>query len=293
MLAGPGVWRYRESDVRSSQGCRCHTAPASSVAGNALAVLRKLRVSLLLAILVVVALGLWTERVRLASWQDPVWVAVYPINAENDAGVAAHIDSLAERDFDPIEAYLRQQAAAHGLALDRAVEVKLAPPVSERPPTPPASGGTLAVMLWSLHMRWWAWRHDTYDGPEEIRIFVLYHAARSGRRLAHSLGLEKARLGVVNGFGAHGFHDRNHVVITHELLHTLGASDKYDAVTGQPIHPEGYAEPMREPLHPQRRAELMGARIPLAPGQSRMPRSLDETTIGRGTAVEIGWSAAP
>ena len=250
---------------------------------------RKLRVALLLSVLAVVALGLWTERARLASWQDPVWVAVYPINVEDDADVTDHIDGLSERDFDPIETYLRENASAHGLALKSPVEVKLAPPVSERPPTPPADGETLAIMLWSLHMRLWAWRHDTYDGPEEIRIFVLYHAARSGRRLAHSLGLEKARLGVVNAFGAHGFRGRNHVVITHELLHTLGASDKYDAVTGQPLHPHGYAEPLREPRYPQRQAELMGARVPVAPGESRMPRSLDETMIGPRTAAEIGW----
>lgn len=255
--------------------------------------LRKLRIALLLGVLAALALGLWSERVRLASWRDPVWVAVYPINADSDADVAAHIGRLAERDFAPIEDYLERQARAHGLALDRPVEVKLAPPVATRPPTPPADGDTLAVMLWSLHMRYWAWRHDTYAGPEEIRLFVLYHAPRSGRRLAHSLGLEKARLGVVNAFGADEYRGRNRVVIAHELMHTLGASDKYDAVTGQPIHPEGYAEPLRVPRYPQPRAELMGARIPVAPGESRMPRSLGETVIGPDSAAEIGWRSVP
>ena len=54
------------------------------------------------------------------------------------------------------------------------------------------------------------------------------------------------------------------MVIAHELLHTLGATDKYDLRTNQPAHPDGFAEPDREPLYPQSFAELMGGRIPVS-----------------------------
>jgi len=254
---------------------------------------RPLRIGLLLAVLGGVALSLWTEQARLARWQDPVWVALYPINADGVPAVADYIDRLEERDFAPIERYLREQAAGHPVPTDQPVEVKLAPAVAASPPQPPASGATLATMLWSLRLRFWAWRHDTFDGPAEIRLFVRYHAPRDGRRLAHSVGLEKARIGVVNAFGSPNLRGRNRVVMAHELLHTLGARDKYDPATGEPTYPSGFAAPGREPRYPQRRAELMGGRIPLGPDESRMPKSLAETVIGPASAAEIGWRPPP
>jgi len=77
--------------------------------------------------------------------------------------------------------------------------------------------------------------------------------------------------------------------LAHELLHTLGATDKYDPSDNQPWHPEGYAEPTLEPLHPQRYAEIMAGRIPLGRTRAEIPRTLDETLIGAATAREINW----
>jgi hypothetical protein len=171
--------------------------------------------------------------------------------------------------------------------------MKLAPPVDARPPPAPEDGNILAVMFWSLRVRLWSWWHDTYDGPEQIRIFVQFHDPAAVPRLTHSVGLEKARVGFVHAYGDRRYTGRNRVVIAHELLHTLGATDKYDPATGRPIHPQGYADPERDPLYPQDRAELMGAHIPLGPGRTRMPRSLAETVIGPLTAAEIGWRGAP
>ena len=81
----------------------------------------------------------------------------------------------------------------------------------------------------------------------------------------------------------------NAVVIAHELLHTLGASDRYDLGTGLPQHPLGYAEPERRPLHPQRLAEIMGGRIPLSATRAEISRSLDQVILGNATAHEIRW----
>ena len=79
------------------------------------------------------------------------------------------------------------------------------------------------------------------------------------------------------------------IVATHELLHTLGASDKYDPATNLPLHPTGYAEPYLEPRYPQQFAEIMGGRIPESSGRARIPSNLAETVIGPDTAREIGW----
>lgn len=250
---------------------------------------RRFRIAVLLVVLVVVAADTWLQRARIAGWDEPLWVAVFPINADGGEKVARYIGQLAEPQFDAIERYLQTQARRYGENIDGMVRIKLAPVVNARPPPPPYDGNWLQVAWWSLRMRFWAWRHDTFDGLAQIRMFVAYHSPERTPRLAHSLGLRKGHLSVVNAFGAAAYRDRNHVVIAHELLHTLGATDKYDLATSQPIFPAGYAAPEREPSLPQRRAEIMGARIPLTESESRMPDSLRETLIGNATAAELGW----
>ena len=93
---------------------------------------------------------------------------------------------------------------------------------------------------------------------------------------------------------AHLFADRrmrgpNQVVLTHELLHTLGATDKYQPGTNLPRFPEGYGEPNAEPLYPQQRAELMGGRIAIAADYAEIPPDLGRVVVGPLTAAEIGW----
>ena len=56
-----------------------------------------------------------------------------------------------------------------------------------------------------------------------------------------------------------------------------------------PLHPQGYAEPYQQPLYPQRKAEIMGGRIPLSAQQAKMPESLAEVVVGVYTAGEINW----
>ena len=70
-------------------------------------------------------------------------------------------------------------------------------------------------------------------------------------------------------------------------LFVFGASDKYELATGQPIWPQGYAEPERTPRLPQRIAEIMGGRVPIDEQQSEIPPSLADTVIGIETAKEI------
>jgi hypothetical protein len=102
------------------------------------------------------------------------------------------------------------------------------------------------------------------------------------------VGLQGGLIGIINAFADKAYVGSNQFVIAHELMHTLGATDKY-AANNMPAHPAGYAEPYRQPLYPQRFAEIMGGRIPLSPQKSRMPESLDEVVVGVATAAEINW----
>jgi hypothetical protein len=79
------------------------------------------------------------------------------------------------------------------------------------------------------------------------------------------------------------------VVIAHELLHTVGATDKYDPAANESSPPEGYAEPDKIPFFPQTFVGLMAGRIPLSAAQSDMPSGLNKVLIGTKTAREINW----
>jgi hypothetical protein len=100
--------------------------------------------------------------------------------------------------------------------------------------------------------------------------------------------MRKGRYGIVKAYAKRGLQAGNRVVFAHELLHVLGATDKYVLSSGEPIHPDGFAEPDRVPLYPQEYAEIMGGRIPLGVNQSAMPTSLAQCRLGRLTAEEIG-----
>ncbi len=80
----------------------------------------------------------------------------------------------------------------------------------------------------------------------------------------------------------------NQVVIAHELLHTLGATDKYGA-DDMPRWPDGYGDPAQQPRLPQRRAELMAGRRAISEHVAETPESLATVVIGDATAREIRW----
>jgi hypothetical protein len=77
-------------------------------------------------------------------------------------------------------------------------------------------------------------------------------------------------------------------VVAHELLHTLGATDKYDAA-GHTLIPEGLANPEQIPLYPQAQTEVMARNRVLSLDTERIPETLEELRVGSFTAREIGW----
>ena len=250
---------------------------------------RKLRIAILLIILVTVAVGAWRAGAQATDWKHSVHTTIYPIMADDSPVTRQIVERLHPDDFAPIGEWLQEEVRRYGRPLLRPVAINLAPPVNALPPPLPEDGGRLSVALWSLQLRYWAWRHDAAPGPRpEIRLFVLYHDPARTPQLDHSLGLEKGLIGVVKVFASRDERQRNAVVIAHELLHTLGATDKYDPQTLQPVYPDGYAEPNRQPRHPQALAEIMAGRIPVAEGRAEEPDSLADTLIGPQTAIEIG-----
>lgn len=248
------------------------------------------RIFILLVILIGVAGGSWLTSKRSTSWERPLWIAIYPINADNSDVTQHYINQLKLEDFSSIEEFISEEAQEFNVALKQPFSIKLAPQVESLPPEPPTSGAVWEIMLWSLKLRYWAYQANTFQGPApHIRVFVKYFDVKDQQPLAHSLGLQQGMLGIVNAFATKKMTAANAVVITHEVLHTLGATDKYDLSTGLPQFPDGYAEAQRDPRYPQEMAEIMGGKIPLSDDKVAIPRGLHQVIIGEKTAREILW----
>ncbi len=250
---------------------------------------KAIRISILLLVLFFVAVSQLLTQARSTDWNNSLWVKIYPINADGSDTAADYIAALDVADFAGIEAFVARETERYSHSLPRPVRIELGELVTEQPPALPAEPNVLSVMLWSLKMRWWSGSvtgaQDDID--PDVRIFVRYHRPDLDVRLENSVGLQKGMVGIVNGYASRRHSGTNNVIIAHEFLHTLGATDKYSPASGHPIGPHGIAEPDRTPLYPQRYAEIMGGRIALAEDDSVIPRSLKYAVIGPLTASEI------
>ena len=253
---------------------------------------KKLRVAVLVFIFLLVAADTYLTKFRAVSWDETLWVGIYPINIDNDPAVTKYIKGLSERNFADLEKFFARESSEFGLALEQPFKLLLAHELTEVPPPPPEQQSSVfSIAWWSLKLRYWVFQHDQADFSPHIRIFVIYHNYDKEEKLAHSLGLEKGMIGVVHAYAHREMEGKNNLVIAHEILHTIGATDKYEPVSGEPLYPHGYAEPDRAPRYPQQYAEVMGGRVPVSESRSVMPRTLLSVRVGMQTATEINWMA--
>ena len=250
---------------------------------------RAIRISVLLLILFFVAVSNWLTQSRSTDWNNSLWVKIYPINGDGSELSGRYIDSLTADSFESIESFVAREIGKYGHTLLRPVRMELGQEIGEQPPALGETPGRLDVMLWSLKMRWWAnsVAEPQDDPPPDVRIFVRYHAPDDHFVLENSVGLQKGMVGIVNAYAGRREAGTSNVIIAHEFLHTLGATDKYDPATGMPNFPLGFAEPDKKPRFPQRLAEIMGGRIARSRTEALVPQNLDYVTIGTQTAKEI------
>jgi hypothetical protein len=250
---------------------------------------KAIRIAILLLILFFVAVSTWLTQARSTDWNNSLWVKIYPINGDGSEASTRYIKTLSLNNFEGIETFIARETAKFGHTLMRPVRVELGRPIREQPPSMGASPSALDVMSWSLKMRWWASRitSDQDDPDPDVRIFVRYHAPQDSFVLENSVGMQKGMVGIVNAYASPRQAGTNNVIITHEFLHTLGATDKYNPATGQPHNPTGIAEPEKKPQFPQRFAEIMGGRIAFSESDAMVPKNLKYVVIGNRTAQEI------
>ena len=255
---------------------------------------RAIRITALLLILALVGGVTYWESLLVRSWLRPLDIVIYPINGDGSDASSAYIAQLSETQFQEIATFFDTQAERYRLKKLPDVRIRLEKEITALPPPPPEGArNALASIVWSLKTRYYAYRHTPFwRSLGHIRLFVVFHEGEDGKPLQHSLGLRKGLIGVVHVFSKHDMAAKNNVVIAHELFHTLGASDKYDA-DGNPVYPDGFADPgsgpNNVPRYPQHAAELMAGRRAISPQQAEIPENLERCVVGAKTAYEINW----
>ncbi len=251
---------------------------------------KQLRILILLLVLLVVAVSTWRESYRSTRWREPLYVAIYPIAADDSPVTRSYLEGLDAERFKSIDRFFAREALRYHLRTLEPVRTRLRAESKERPPERAANAGILATAMWSLRLRYWAWHVSGHvPEPEDIRLFVLFHDPSITPTVPHSLGITKGLIGVVYAFATPDMDGPNNVVMAHEMLHTLGATDKYNPANDAPRFPDGYGNPRQVPLYPQMFAELMAGRRMLSPNRWVQPDSLDQVVIGPATALEIRW----
>jgi hypothetical protein len=253
--------------------------------------LKRIRIAVLIYMLLFVAAGSYLATKRSTDWDRTLWVDVYAAAADGTAATQDYVAEIDATRFETLELFFAREARRLGVALESPFRFNLAAAPAEPPPALPDDPGLLDAVLYSLSMRLlvaklnWSSERPTPD----IVLLVSYHDPSVTGLIERSGALRKGMIASANVFADARMAGSNLVVIAHEILHTLGATDKYDPRTSLPKYPDGYAEPDRAPRLPQVKAELMGGRIPLGPREAAVPSSLHEVVIGPATAAEIGW----
>lgn len=251
---------------------------------------KNLRIWLLCLLLILASIISYHQLQFTRSWHKPLNIIVYPINGDRTPQTQAYIDSLHSKNFATIDTFMAREGQRYQLVNNTPTKTILGPPVTVHPPLPPRDTAPWNVLLWGLKMRWWAYKYtpDDLSNLRRVRVFVVYHDPKRQTSIPHSLGMQKGLLGLVHAFADEGHTQQNNIIIAHEMLHTVGASDKYQ-LSGLPMFPHGFANPYKNPLYPQKRAEIMAGRRAISSFNASMPHSLFGVVIGEQTAREINW----
>lgn len=253
----------------------------------------RIRVTLLLIVLGGVLLWAgndWWRRKQRRAWTRPLRIAL--VLVEREPLDRPTLNALTGRAFE-LERRLKHEFERHGgSGVDPFAIMVKGPVVASEDPPRLTEQGLAGLARHTLAM--WQWTRDLDERAElpwrgyDSRIYLVLKPPHGEVAFVEGQSEDGGRVGVAEADLDSGTLDFALFVAAHELFHTLGASDKYDA-TGRASYPGGFAEPERTPLYPQRGIELMARNLPLSPTSERPPEKLDELWVGDETARELGW----
>jgi len=251
---------------------------------------RALRIAFLTLVLVIVAGQALIDRFSTTSWRHTVYVGAFPVSADGSPVTRDYLAQLDQGKIDEVSDFVTSEARRYGVSVDEPIALHLYPTIASAPPALEPGAGILTRIVWSLRLRYYRYRMLAGVSPRpQIALFLVYHDPALASSLPHSAGLQRGLTAVVHVFASRWQEAQNRIVMAHELLHTFGATDKYDLATGLPKYPDGFADPQLSPLYPQQLAVIMAVKTPLSPTEARMPDSLQYERVGPATAREIGW----
>jgi len=273
--------------------CGSRAGHAGTIGSTKTGLFFRIRVTLLLIVLSGVLLWAgndWWGRRQRRAWTRPLRVAL--VLVEREPVPAATMQALTSRAYE-LERRLQQEFERHGGAGMAPFSIIVKGPVSTSAEAPRVGEQDLWGLLQHSYALW-QWTRDLDERGDvewrgyDSRVYLVLKPGRGDVLFVEGESEDGGRVGIAQADIDYGMLDFALFVATHELFHTLGASDKYDAV-GHALFPGGFAEPERTPLYPQSSAELMARNIPLSPTSERPPEKLSELWIGAETAREIGW----
>jgi hypothetical protein len=254
----------------------------------------RIRLAILFAVLLMVAgyaaRDAYVRRER-TDWQRTLLVAVVVLEAEavQDSALAAFSERL-----PLLQEKLALEARRYRPNLALPFEFQQFGPIEVREPPPQPGGDSFFDLGYhAFRLSRYLGQIDDHAGVAsrayDGRLYITVRPPKRGARaIVEGFSEQGGRIGNVTVELDDGMVDLALLVVAHELMHTLGATDKYDA-RGHAVVPHGLADPDQQPLYPQSHVEIMARNRPLALGQEVLPESLEELRVGSKTAREIGW----
>jgi hypothetical protein len=234
-----------------------------------------------------------TRRNARRSWEQPLRVGVVLLKMPDSAvpsevlgALDARLTALGEKLDAELQRYRAGAPSMFQFTAYGPVET------AEPPPQPIDDDWfTLtkhAYHLWRYSSRVNALAHVPARGLDSVIYVVAEPVVDAERKQVEGYSEQGGRVGVARIQLDETTVDLCLFVVAHELFHTLGASDKYDA-RGRSIIPQGLGDPEQRPLYPQLHAEVMARNRVLSARKETIPVTLEELRVGRWTAQEIGW----
>lgn len=250
------------------------------------------RTAILLALLVGVIVWAWEDRQRhddRREWRVPLRVGIFVIqDGDVDPGALAGLGGRAEEMMSILEAEYRR----HGGDISP-FELRVLGPVPLPEVLPELKNDDFLERVEFTYRMWKFQRSVTESLGQatndiDVSILLVTRPARGKEaRIFEGIAAQDGDFGVVQVELGQDTVDLAVITAVHEMLHTVGAQDKYDPVTGEAEYPAGFFDPKTR--YPQRYMEIMAHDIPLAEGKSRLPSLVGEVRVGDLTAREIGW----
>jgi hypothetical protein len=250
------------------------------------------RTAVLLAVLVGVLVWAWKDRQRLEDrreWRVPLKVGVFVIqDGDVDSAAIAALPGRADEMMNILETEYRRYDGKIS-----PFELRVLGPIPLPDVLPKLESDDFLERV-EFTFQMWRFRRSVSRSLGEptddidVSILLVTRPARGNQpRIFEGIAAKDGDFGVVQIELSQDNVDLAVITAVHEMLHTLGARDKYDPSTGEAEFPAGYYDSRIR--YPQRYMEIMAHDIPLADGKSRLPSLVGEVRVGNSTAREIGW----